>query len=279
MGKGILILIFSILFGGFSFPAFGYLLSAEYILEVMIKNRGEYKALEVNQDTQFYDGKFPNGRSNAKEMIYLRKPLEFRVDGNYHKFAQTWVNKGHKSIIITDGQLTHEGQFNHSFLKELFVAESGKELLKSLESAGIDGSIVSIARKDKELVYLIGTTEDRQDIPHFSIWKDRQFFPDRLLIQEFSGEDIINVEVRFSDYGENAPSWYPGLMEVFFNNVLVVNIRANRVRAFYRSNISDDLFDLKEIKKQYPMAESPNRKLVISSSRIPETLELLRKNY
>jgi len=273
------ILIFSFLFFSFSSHGYGYLLPAKYILEIMIKHRGKYKALEINQDVQFYDGKFPNGRTRAKEMIYLRRPTEFRVDGDYSKFEQSWINQGNRSVIITDGYLTHEGQFDHSFLKELFVVENGEELLKSLEATGIDSSVVSLARKEEGLVYLIGTTEDRQDIPHFSLWKDQRLYPDRLLVQEFSGEDIVNLDIRFSEYGKNAPSWYPGLWEIFFNEVLVVQVRANRVRAFYRSNLKDELFDLREIKKQYPLAQEADRNLVISSSRITETLEMLRKNY
>jgi len=267
--------LFSMIFSQF-FPAFGYLLPPQYILEFMLKKQGKNLGLEIIQEVQFFDEDFPDGKRQINETVYLRKPWKFRVDGKYSDSNQIWVNDGTRFVIITDGFLTEEGKLNHSLLRELFTADSSKKLMTRMAKAGIDSSIISLGRKGENLIYIIGSKEGDLSIPQLWVMKDT-FRPVRLLVNEkINGKDMI-LDARFEEFGRNGPSWYPGLIEIYYDNVLLAAQRV--LKANPRSKLSEKLFDLKEIKKQYPRAKKVQRGMVISSSRIRESLDLLKKKF
>jgi hypothetical protein len=253
---------------------FGYILPPQYILELMIKKRGNLKDLEIRQDLLFYDAGFPKGQAKGKEILYYRIPREFRVDGNYQSFKQVWVNQGNQYVILTDGLLTDEGRFDQSLLKDIFMAETGEELMQRIRSAGIDTSKVSLGKKDKSLYYIIGADYGDFEKPQLWINKD-SFRPFNLRIQERFDDKKVNAEVRFEDFGKNTPSWYPGLTEIYYDDVLIASLRAQKVST--RLKLPDQLFNIREIKEKNPAAEKVNRNTSISSSRIGETIKLLRK--
>ena len=101
------------------------------------------------------------------------------------------------------------------------------------------------------------------------------YFSLKIMFTEKRRESSHQVEIRFSEFvGRNAPSWYPALVEVFWEKELRASFRVKRATPL--KTISSDLFDLKKVRSQYPASPRQKKFSISSTTRVGEMLEAVK---
>jgi len=184
-------------------PSIGhsYLLPSTQIIEFMVKKYASVKTLQITQLTKVLD------LDRAKEMVFgesisLMSPDRYRSEVAGQPGKRIIVHKGVRTIRIIDGEVAY-GKEKRTFLFHfLMLAQDPRHVLKDLEQLGVNLDMVSFARFEGRIAYLIGSKEEGS--PRLLVDKDL-FIP--LLLQ------YGNIAFFASDFTELKPKlWYPRSM-------------------------------------------------------------------
>jgi hypothetical protein len=189
-----------VLFASIIAPSIGhsYILPSTQIIEFMVKKYASVTTLQMTQLTKALD--LDSARETVfGETIFLMSPDRYRSEVAGQPGKRILVHNRSRTLKIIDGEVGYARE-NRGFLFHfLMLAQDPRHVLKDLEQLGVNLDMVSLARLEGRIAYLIGNKEEGS--PRLLVDKDL-FIP--LLLQYGS------ITFFASDFEELKPKlWYP----------------------------------------------------------------------
>lgn len=181
--KFFVLIVLSIMFFS-SYNAFGYVMPAEQILDFMIKNFSDFRAVTLIQST------LQTVAGNEKvftEQLWLESP---------DRYSAKALDRMAERDVISPNIL----------YRQLLVANDREKIERILRPFGIDLTKTSLTRVNGATAYRIGDMEP--DSPKLIIEKKR-FLPLLLTYRVPDKPDSEVITVKFGDYQKEDKGWYP----------------------------------------------------------------------
>ena len=262
-----------------SLPASAYILRGPHILELMTRNIGQPKTLLVSQKVMFYDDRFDKGVIQARETLRYVFPDTFRCDSKTENAERIQLVTRGEDLTVVDGKIAVADEFQFDLYKDILLYRSRKLLVGRLSDLGIDVFLSSLARFQDRIVLILGS--ESPDASVNQIWFDKETFqPVRWLMpgEDVDGSKII-WEIRYHDWRKVNGAWYPMHMEFFENDLLVREIRVERMTV--NPEFSKELFDIAKLRLTYLPEPSGSDGDGVSDEldEVQETINEFRKKF
>jgi hypothetical protein len=201
--------------------ALAYILPAQFIMRLLADKVSRLKIEDVSMKLESQEGS-----ESRAERLYLKRGERARLVSGADETVIYVENEGKISDLKSG---TTSGRTD---VLAALLFPSGKNLderslrsVKILESAGIDTSVVALARLDNRPAYIVGAKFSETGKPQ--IWMDKELFvPVRSIL--FTGPDATGdkIEKRYLDYANlKAKSleseWFPSIIKTWKNGELV----------------------------------------------------------
>jgi len=262
-----------------SLPASAYILRGQHVLELMTRSIGRPKTLLVSQKVMFYDDRFDKGVIQAGETLRYVFPDTFRCDSKTENAERIQIVTQGEDLTVVDGKIAVADEFQFDLYKDILLYRSRKLLAGRLSDLGIDVSLSSLARFQDRIVLILGS--ESPDVSVNQIWVDKETFqPARWLMP---GEDVDGSktiwEIRYHDWRKVNGAWYPMHMEFFQNDLLLREIRVERMKV--NPEFSKELFDIAKLRLTYlPEPSEPDGDGVSDElDEVQETINEFRKKF
>ncbi len=140
--------------------------------------------------------------------------VELRVDG--------------KSTVRVAGQAEKSQKAGVDFLADVMVAAppvdsaiAADKLIGAFKGLGVNTEVVSYARFDGRVAYLIGSKPWESDKPQVWIEKD-SFLPVRIVTFQKAPGGVVKLDIRYLGWGSPVGgAWYPQTIEIWRGDKLV----------------------------------------------------------
>ncbi len=180
---GLLFVVCSVLL---STRSHGYVMPAEQIVGLMVRNFSNLNTMVITQYTNYTD-RSEGGREKVfREKVWLKSP------NLYHAEA---LEKKEPANFVPD--VTY---------RQLLMANSEQAIMHLLGAMGIDLGVVAFTRFEGVIGYRIGDGDPES--PKIIVEKER-FLPLQLVYR--AQNKLLNeiIKVKFADYRKLDPGWYP----------------------------------------------------------------------
>lgn len=230
-------------------PAIAYVLKGEHIIQLMIVENNFPGRLLLKQQVAFFDSHIEIINKVYEQQVYYRVPEEFRADINAQDLQRIHVVSSDNALTVIDGRIVAESEIWADHYKDIFFYRSRKELVKKLESLGINFSVTSLGRYRKMICYIIGAQYPDESVPQLWIAKDT-FQPVRWIVETSNVQGIAeHKEIIYSDWKSHYNSRYPDKIEFYQAGHLIRSITVREVETNPR--FAGDLFDIDNLKTIY----------------------------
>lgn len=241
-------------------PVSGYVLTGSQLLELVVSRLGKAKNLNVTQKFVLYDDKLEGGVVELDETVQYLFPDMFRSEITSKDTKKIHVASFEQAMIILDGKIASEFESGFDHYKDLFLFKDRMMLQKRLQMLGLNTNKTRLERYDDKIVYIIGQKERYGDISPQLYVDQKTFLPLRWLLRGSTlfGEKTEPLEVIFYDWKKYKRARYPGRIEFYQDQVLVREIRVEKVKV--NSKIDEGLFDFQALKTEYSKSDIPDAK-------------------
>lgn len=220
-------------------PSIGlpYILPPAQIIEFMSGKFVNVTTLHIIQHTTVKDLS-QEEETVFGEIVYLKSPYFYRSDMVGQPGKRLVIHKTTRTLRITNGAITYDGESLDFFYRFLLLAQRPKRLLEGLQLIGVDVQKVSLTRFEGRIAYLIGEKEEGN--PRLLVDKDL-FLP---LLLEYG-----NARYHFSDYREiMEQTWYPYKIAYLLNGATLEEYNIKEITV--NPPVDASLFDIAAIKAQ-----------------------------
>jgi hypothetical protein len=272
--------------------AFAYVLHGKHILELMAEKIGQAKSLYISQKVIFYYFEPPQQvaeageqdsaaltevePSNAGTGTVVTVPAEDALAPDVVEMDESLrylISEAFRSDIITDdnqrihvfangesltiigGAVRATSQTRFDLYKDVLLFRTRPELVERLSRLGVDVSVSSLGRFEDRIAYVIGAQYPDESVDQ--LWVDHTtFLPLRWIIVNGTGGFSSNpLDVRYLDWWQLDDTFrYPSRIEFYQNNQLVRMMKVQRYEI--DPALSRDLFDIEQLRSNYPEANS-----------------------
>ncbi len=230
-----------------------YVLHGYHLLDLMLKEMGSARELQVVQKSTLEDAGTPEVATGVNETISYLIPGSFRSEFTSAAGNHIHIYSGGRSLTILNQHIVSERESDLDRYKDIFLFNS-RELLKNhLQRLGIAPDVSSIGRFQGTLVYVLGAQYPDETAPQ--LWLDKTTFrPVRWLLRPTSTDYLSDtVEIRYNGWRKTGTIWYPYQIEIYQGERLLRKIQVARVRI--NPKLSHQLFDIAHLKSIYPTGE------------------------
>ncbi len=165
---------------------YGYVMPAEQIVGLMVRNFSNLDTMVVTQYTNHTDRSREGREKVFREKIWLKSP------NLYHAKA---LEKTELPDFVPDVAY-----------RQLLIANSEEAIMQLLGILGIDLQAVAFTRVDGVIAYRIGHGDPES--PKIIVEKER-FLPLQLVYRSRAEQGNEMIKVQFADYRKLEPGWYP----------------------------------------------------------------------
>lgn len=230
-------------------PANAYVLKGEHIIQLMIAENNFPGTLSLQQQVAFFDSHIEIINKVYEQRVYYRIPEEFRADIDAKDLQRIHVVSSDKALTVIDGRIVAESEIWADHYKDIFFYRSRKQLVKKLESLGINFSVTSLGRYQGMICYIIGAQYPDESVPQLWIAKDT-FQPVRWIVETSTVQGIAeHKEIIYSDWKSHYNSRYPDKIEFYQARHLIRTMTVQEVQT--NPQFAGDLFDIDNLKTIY----------------------------
>jgi len=191
--------------------AYGYVMTAKQIVDMMASRFSKIETLVITQSTHIIEPRTQEVRMVLEEKLWIKVP-------RFYKSKLIEKSEDHDRIDASTtltplrpgnhvaNEIAADRSFTDSTFRSILMADRGDRTLTLLSQIGIDLKSVGLTRLDGIITYCIGDKDPKS--PKILIDKER-FLP--LFLSYFpAGESGPRLTVvRFNDYRELPTGWYP----------------------------------------------------------------------
>lgn len=236
-----------------SAPAAAYRPPARALLEQAMDRQFERgtRVLRVEADVQTFDVTGTARGLPVVERTLFQAPAAMRRETELPDGVRVEIRSDDKLLVKSAGQPDKSSKAPVDLLLDQVVAGPPLEaegaverLLRDLKTLGINPEVVSFARFDGRVCFLIGSKPWETDKPQLWLDKETLLVSRVVIVQKASDGKLTRTDVRYLGWGSPVGgNWYPSGIEVYSDDKLV---RRSVVRSVER-NIPMDaaLFQLR----------------------------------
>jgi outer membrane lipoprotein-sorting protein len=256
-----------------------YVLHGYHLLDLMLKEMGSPRELQVVQKSTLEDAVTPELTAGVNETISYLIPGAFRSEFTSAQGDHIHVFSNGRSLTIFNQRIVSESESDLDRYKDIFLFNTRQLLKNHLMRLGMAPDVSSVGRFQGALVYVLGAQYPDETVPQ--LWLDKDTFrPVRWLIRPAATDNLSDpVEIRYSGWRKTGTFWYPFQIEIYQGGRLLRNIQVARVRG--NPNLSHRLFDIAYLKSIYPKGEPPQSEQPETGgkSEVQKTIERFRRLF
>ena len=277
--KSLLLLITFL--SGMQITADSYVLEAPHIIDLMVRNMGNAKSIDITQTLLLYPDNHTQSATELAETVKYDFPLAFRSDITSAKIQRIHLASHGDVCTMLDGKIvaSDSQRPNNGFdiYKDILLLRSRTLLKQHLDSLGVDTAISSLGRFQNRIFYVIGA--QYPDAEPMQLWVDRETLrPSRWIIQgKQKARSQSAYEIRYLEwrrFGQNTESsyWHPMRISFFSNDRLTREIIVNNLKI--NPVFAKTVFDIAHLKSLYPFKDSGNNSGRMNLDKTPEIDEV-----
>ena len=225
--------------------ASGYILSADFIIKMMLKANGAIQDARVEGTTTILltDSAYENYQTS--EILYLKFPDSYRLDITLPYEKKTIVYNSGDTWTIMGGRIISHAGDRRTVFQDLLIRRSVDEIVRLFHSWNIDTEVVGMGRFNGKIAYIIGAKE--VDVGYSQLWAEKgTFLPLRFITEEEKEDSIMTIEVRYLDYQHiDGKFWYPSTIEYYYDDELASRYQTEKI--LVNTSIHDSLFDISKL--------------------------------
>jgi hypothetical protein len=234
-------------------PALAYRPPLRVLLSKVMEKQAERasKTMRVEADTQLFEVSGAPRGMPAVERTLFQAPAGMRKETELADGTRVEIRNDDKLLTKAPGQPDKNAKASVDFLFDFVTAtapldpdKAVERVLKDMKALGINPEVVSFARFDGRVSYLIGSKPWENDKPQ--LWLDKDtLLPTRVvMVQKAADGKVTRTDVRYLGWGSPiGGNWYPASIEAYTDEKLV---RRTTVRTVDRNvPVDATLFQLR----------------------------------
>jgi outer membrane lipoprotein-sorting protein len=236
-------------------PSQAYVLHGYHLLELMRREMGTARSLEVIQKLTIQESVLPTEAVAVQETLSYLFPVAFRSEFASAAGEYTHIFSNGRALTVVDRQIVSDTESELDRYKDIFLFNT-RELLKNrLLQLGVAVDVSSVGRFQGQIAYVLGAQYPDETVPQ--LWLDKQTFrPMRWLLKPASTGNLSEaIEVRYDNWRKVSSIWYPERIEFYQGDRLLRRMQVQRTRV--NPKLSNRLFDVAYLKSIYPNAAAP----------------------
>lgn len=180
----------------------------------------DVRTLAVTQETTLFGLETAPRGLTVKKRTWLLAPLSSRVELELPEGTEVRVRTAQKSLLARPGEKEVVERAGPDVIASFLAGgppldrrRLGEQMLQDLRRLKVDTDVVSYARFDGRVAYLIGSKPWEQDKPQ--VWIDKETLHVlRVVLVEKQGEQVLRRDTRLLGYGSpEGGSWFPKVIE------------------------------------------------------------------
>ncbi len=230
-----------------------YVLSGPHLLDLMVKNLGADKRLQVNQKLIIYPSKHQTDQApftTLTETLSYEFPENFRLHRISENTVEIHLVTAGEALTVRDEKIVSATETELSLYKDLLLYRSRSLLEQKLPALGVNLSVSSLGRFEGKIAYIIGAEYPDESVSQ--IWIDQKTFrPMRWITLKNTDEGATETqELRYLNWRKNGRTWYPMQIKLYQDTLLVRVIQVESLSAV--SSFPDTFFNIAVLKSAYP---------------------------
>jgi outer membrane lipoprotein-sorting protein len=236
-------------------PTHAYVLHGYHLLDLMRREMGTARSLEVIQKLTIQESALPTEAIAVQETVSYRFPVAFRSEFASAVGEHIQIFSNGRALTVVDGLIVSDTESEFDHYKDIFLFNTRELLIKCLSQLGVAADVSSVGRFQGRIAYVLGAQYPDETVPQ--LWLDKETFrPMRWLLKPASAGNLSEaLEVRYGDWRKVSSIWYPERIEFYLGDRLLRRMQVQRTRV--NPKFSKRLFDVAYLKSIYPYAAVP----------------------
>jgi outer membrane lipoprotein-sorting protein len=236
-------------------PSHAYVLHGYHLLDLMRREMGTARSLEVIQKLTIQESALPTEAIAVQETVSYRFPVAFRSEFASAVGEHIQIFSNGRALTVVDGHIVSDTESEFDHYKDIFLFNTRELLIKCLSQLGVAADVSSVGRFQGRIAYVLGAQYPDETVPQ--LWLDKETFrPMRWLLKPASAGNLSEaLEVRYGDWRKVSSIWYPERIEFYLGDRLLRRMQVQRTRV--NPKFSKRLFDVAYLKSIYPYAAVP----------------------
>jgi len=236
-------------------PTHAYVLHGYHLLDLMRREMGTARSLEVIQKLTIQESVLPTEAMAVQETVSYRFPVAFRSEFASAVGEHIQIFSNGRALTVVDGHIVSDTESEFDHYKDIFLFNTRELLIKCLSQLGVAADVSSVGRFQGRIAYVLGAQYPDETVPQ--LWLDKETFrPMRWLLKPASAGNLSEaLEVRYGDWRKVSSIWYPERIEFYLGDRLLRRMQVQRTRV--NPKFSNRLFDVAYLKSIYPYAAVP----------------------
>ena len=236
-------------------PTHAYVLHGYHLLDLMRREMGTARSLEVIQKLTIQESVLPTEAVAVQETVSYRFPVAFRSEFASAAGEHIQIFSNGRALTIVDGRIVSDTESELDHYKDIFLFNTRELLINRLSQLGVAADVSSVGRFQGRIAYVLGAQYPDETVPQ--LWLDKETFrPMRWLLKPASAGNLSEaLEVRYGDWRKVSSIWYPERIEFYLGDRLLRRMQVQRTRV--NPKFSKRLFDVAYLKSIYPYAPVP----------------------
>jgi outer membrane lipoprotein-sorting protein len=236
-------------------PTHAYVLHGYHLLDLMRREMGTARSLEVIQKLTIQESVLPTEAVAVQETVSYRFPVAFRSEFASAAGEHIQIFSNGRALTVVDGRIVSDTESDLDHYKDIFLFNTRELLIKRLSQLGVAADVSSVGRFQGRIAYVLGAQYPDETVPQ--LWLDKETFrPMRWLLKPASAGNLSDaLEVRYGDWRKVSSIWYPERIEFYLGDRLLRRMQVQGTRV--NPKFSSRLFDVAYLKSIYPYAAVP----------------------
>lgn len=220
-------------------PAAAYRPPARLLLQKSMERQTERgtKTLQVEAETQLFDAAGAARGPAFAERLLFQAPGSMRRESELPEGTRVELRVDDKTTTRQPGQADKTSKAAVDLLFDLVTAappldpdRAVERMLRDLKLVGVNPEVVSFARFDGRIGYLIGSKPWELDKPQVWLDKDTLLVTRLVMVQKGEGAALKRTDVRYLGWGSPIGGvWFPSTIEVWVDDKLVRRTSVSQV--------------------------------------------------
>ena len=277
----LLILLILVLSLAIPYSSKAYVLHGYHLIDLMLKELGSVKALQVNQKSTIEDATAFDETTSVNETVSYLIPGSFRSEFTSAAGDHVHVLSGGRSLKILNQRIVSQSESALDRYKDIFLFNSREQFKNHLVQLGMAPDISSLGRHQGALVYVLGAQYPDESVPQ--LWLDKNTFrPVRWLLRPASNLNLNAsdaIEVRYRGWRKSESFWYPFQVEIYQGNRLLRKIQVANLKL--NPKLSRQSFDINYLRSTYTMGDPLRREQTDSGEKgeVQKTIDRFRRLF
>jgi outer membrane lipoprotein-sorting protein len=236
-------------------PSHAYVLHGYHLLELMQREMGTARSLEVIQKLTVQESVLPTEVVSVQETLRYRFPVAFRSEFDSAAGEHIQIFSNGRALTVVDRRIVSDTESELDHYKDIFLFNTRVLLKNRLSQLGVAVDVSSVGRFQGRIAYVLGAQYPDETVPQ--LWLDKETFrPMRWLLKPASTRNLSEaIEVRYDNWRKLSSIWYPERIEFYQGDRLLRRMQVQRTRV--NPEFSNRLFDVAYLKSIYPYAAVP----------------------